>query len=560
MKSILFRLVLVALFFCAFPFRLVYAQATENIGDYSSGISVRDDGRIHVEERIVYDFSSYQRHGIYRIIPFIKSNNDGKQYVLEFSDIAVRSSNGGSLTFVRTVEEDALKLKIGDPDKTITGVHGYDIGYTVSGALTYFPDHDELYWNAVGTDWNVPIAHAQATVGLPNGVVDEELSVACYTGAFGEQSSTCTAKKTSDRSVFVETTEPLGPHEGLTVVVGFPKGMVAVLEPQERIPFSDTLIGKIVLICVSLAVLFWYVVLPIIVVYKWWTNGRDPKPAMGEVAAWFAPPVTRKKRPLSPAETGTLIDERAQLRDIYGSLIDLARRGYFRILETKKHEFVFEKTKEWTDVLPFEQTLLDGVFSGKDRVDVKSLDVASTFTQVQRMLYERLVADGFFPTNPNTLRTWYVVLSVLALVTFNPVLFLVAITFGQHMPKKTEWGAQQAAVARSLRSFLTSQEKQLKFQAKHKLLFEKLLPYAIAFGVEDIWAKRFANVGVPKPDWYSSETGGRFNSVVFAHAVSSGMSRSFAVARAAHSSTGHSSGFSGGFSGGGGGGGGGGSW
>ena len=194
-------------------------------------------------------------------------------------------------------------------------------------------------------------------------------------------------------------------------------------------------------------------------------------------------------------------------------------------------------------------------------MSIKTLDLAKTLEKVKSMLYKSLVADKFFPSNPNTLRGWYLALAVVSFIIFNPILFLTSLVFGQNMPRKTLFGAGQAAVARSLRNFLISQEKQLAFQAKNQMMFEKLLPFAVAFGVEEIWAGRFKTLGIKNPDWYVSSTGGRFNSVVFAHSLGAGMSGSFAASIAAHSSTGHSSGFSGGgSSGGGGGGGGGGSW
>ena len=220
-----------------------------------------------------------------------------------------------------------------------------------------------------------------------------------------------------------------------------------------------------------------------------------------------------------------------------------------------------ERRKGDADVLPFERELLEGIFASGNLVSIKTIDLTKTLEKVKGMLYESLVTDKFFPSNPNTLRGWYIALAVVAFIFVNPILFLVALTFGQSMPRKTLFGAEQAAIARSLRNFLTSQDKKLAFQAKNQMMFEKLLPFAVAFGVEEIWAGRFKTLGIKNPDWYVSSTGGRFNSVVFAHSLGAGMSGSFAASIAAHSSTGHSSGFSGGgSSGGGGGGGGGGSW
>jgi uncharacterized membrane protein len=126
------------------------------------------------------------------------------------------------------------------------------------------------------------------------------------------------------------------------------------------------------------------------------------------------------------------------------------------------------------------------------------------------------------------------------------------------MPRKTLLGAQIARDAHSLKNFLTSQKRQLEFQAQNQMMFEKLLPYAIAFGVEKVWAKRFEKINLHEPSWYQGySTTSSFNSIYFAGALSNSFS-SFKSSSAPSSS---GSGFGGGgFSGGGGGGGGGGSW
>ena len=87
-------------------------------------------------------------------------------------------------------------------------------------------------------------------------------------------------------------------------------------------------------------------------------------------------------------------------------------------------------------------------------------------------------------------------------------------------------------------------------------LYEKLLPYAMIFGLEKTWLKELAAQypeGV-SPDWYHGC--GVFNGILFANSMSS-MSRSLNSYTSSASSV---SGGGGGFSGGGGGGGGGGGW
>jgi hypothetical protein len=537
----------------------------EHIKNYNTDSSIRVDGSMQVVENIEYFFRA-PRHGIIRTIPYVKTNADGKRFALTISNITVTDRQGGTYTTNITRANDTLTIKIGDADKTIQGLYTYIISYDVAGAMTYFPGHDELYWNAIGTQWKVPILSAQTVIEIPQGIAEKDINTECFIGAQKSTEKNCSIGVRGTK-ITMKSTRPLVAYEGLTAVLAVPKGTIAVLEPTELVPFFDTLQGKVVAVVLVLIAMVWYVLLPIRIVWRWWKAGRDPKPTMGEAKAWFSPPSTKSHRVLTPAETGTLVDETVDLRDIYASIVDLARRGYLKIIEKKKEEFQVMKVKDWdtdVEILPYEKILLDGIFEEGDIVSLGDLDLQITFEKVKKTVYEFLVLEGYFAENPQTLRTKYGLLAMLSVFTFNPILLLVSVTFGQHMPRKTIYGADSAAMARALKSFLISQEKKLAFQADKQMMFEKLLPFAIAFGVEEIWAKRFKDLGLSKPDWYVSNSSTHFNSVVFARGIGNGMSMSFAVSVQHRSSTGFSSGFSsgggGGSSGGGGGGGGGGSW
>lgn len=542
------------------------SQASDYIERYVSDTTILPTGVIHISESIEYFFDT-PRHGIVRTIPYIKMNAEGKKYVLSITGFQVVDQLGNPIPHKETYADEHIEIKIGDANKTVSGLHTYVVTFDIAGAITYFPGHDELYWNAIGGEWDVPIKFARATFALPSGISQPDIHAECFVGILGSNERACWAS-VIDGVVVVQSTRALAAREGLTAVTALPKGVVAILEPKELIPFLQTLQGKIMLFFLGLVAVIWYILLPILIIRKWWIYGRDPKSTIGEARAWFSPPKTRRLRDLTPAETGTLVDESADMRDIYASIVDLARRGYMKIIENKLNDFSFKKMKNWdgdTTIMPFEKELLDGIFSHKDIVVLQDTNLSSTFESVKRLLYESLVSDGLFPENPQKIRTMYTVLGVLSFMTGNPILLLVSLTFGQRMPRKTLYGSDQAAVARALKNFLTSQEKKLKFQAQRQMMFEKLLPYAIAFGVEEIWARRFKDVGLTKPDWYASSNRGSFNTMVFAHSIGSGMTVSFASSVQYKSSSGFSSGFSsgsggGGFSGGGGGGGGGGSW
>jgi len=141
---------------------------------------------------------------------------------------------------VRSVESDApaqytvdsngssVSIKIGDPDLTVTGAHTYTLTYLVRGSLNGFADHDELYWNAVGNQWDVPIDQATVRVSAPAAVT----RAACFFGPLGSTGSCQQAGIADGVASFSQA--GLGPREGLTVVAAVPNGVIASPRPVLR--------------------------------------------------------------------------------------------------------------------------------------------------------------------------------------------------------------------------------------------------------------------------------------------------------------------------------------
>lgn len=533
----------------------------EVIRGYDTQITVQKEGRIQVVEKINYDFEDLYKHGIYRDIPVIKKNSDGKEFTLDVQVQSVKDEQGVDYNYTSLLVNNNLSIKIGDANRTITGIHTYIISYLVGGALTYYSDHDELYWNSTGNDWAVNLENVNATVRFPEGVQMTAVKTICYTGAAGSTAQDC--KVLSEQNSSSASAANLSTGSGLTLVASFPKGLVAVLEPKPYTAFENTLLGKIIIgifiALLGIGALIWYIILPIYIPIKWYLTGRDP--ASQDVRVWYDPPKA-DDRTLTPAETGSLVDETVDMRDIFGSLIQLAQKGYFQIVEGKKGEFTFVK-KDWNSegtLLLFEKKLLDDLFAGANECRLKGRDLSSEMADVTSNLYSQVVSDGFFKTNPQSTRTKYFAIAGAALFTGNIFLAIVAFIFAKFMPAKTVLGAQQASVGRSLKTFLSSQERQLEFQAKNQMMFEKLLPYAVAFGVEKIWAERFKDITLTQPSWYTGNNT-VFSAIYLSSMLHSSVSTFSYSATPTRSSSGFSSGFGGGgFSGGGGGGGGGGSW
>jgi uncharacterized membrane protein len=557
------KIFIITLFVIGYLF-IGFTVKAEQINSFDSQIYINKDGTINVKEIIEYNFDTLQKHGIYRDIPYLKTNQDKKQFKMTLSNFSVIDENQRPYNYVRSDNGEKISLKIGDADKLITGIHSYIISYQVSGALTYYSDHDELYWNVTGNDWTVPIANTTAAVVWPQEMKKEDIKGVCYTGILGSRDTSCQVEQYfSDRAkMVIKSDSSLGKGEGVSIVIGFPKNIVAVVEPAKFVNFWDTFFGRLASCLLSLLALIWYVGLPFFIVYKWFKNGRDPKSTVGVTTAWFDPPKTQDgKRFLTPGEVGTLGDETVDMKDVSATIVDLARRGYLIIDERKKGDYYLIKNKNVDNsLLTYEKTILTKFLAGKKEIRIKDQELSTEIVQIKNEMYEQVVEDKLFDKNPQTTRTIYFVIAGIALFTGNFFLAIVAFLFGRVMPRKTIFGVEAKNISFSLRNFLISQKRQLGFQADKQLMFERLLPYAIAFGVEKIWAKRFEDLNITQPNWYNSYSSTAFSSYLLVNSLNSTFKSINTAMTPTRSSSGFSSGFSGGFSGGGGGGGGGGSW
>ncbi len=545
------------------------------IQSFDSQLEIQEDGTVDVQETIEYDFGSDQRHGIFREIPTLLQGDDGR-YKIAVSDISVSDAFGEERPYEVNDTGESINIKIGDPDEKITGLQTYIIQYTLSGAMRYTdPIFDELYWNVTGDQWEVPITQTTATIRYPStiSVSDPALDAICFSGSHGSTAQGQCSIDTVQHGYSYQTRSQLDAGENMTISIALPKGSIAVLEPEKVISFWETEQGRflqpILLTIAGILALGWYLVLPIWLWIHWLRFGRDPDigPA---TTAWYDPPHGKNGRELTPAETGALIDETVEFRDISSMIFDLAQREYLHIREEKtdgffgiggKKTFSLIKMKEYQDdqtLQPFERTFLSAVFKGsKTAVRIDSLKLVSTIKRIKTQIYQSLMKEKFFPERPDRIRTRYYVLLGMAAATFNITLVLASWIFGRHMPRKTLRGTKQANIAKGLKNFLVSQERQLNFQGNEQMMFEKLLPYAIAFGVEKHWVQRFSSLNLQQPRWYEGSMADGFKTHAMLSMIGDSSAQLSSVGTPQSSS---SSGFSGGFSGGGAGGGGGGAW
>ena len=611
----------------------VAAQSVgEHIASFDSKSVLATDGSVDVTETIDYDFADVAHHGIERIIPttFVwtgpkpKGAGAGATFdrVTPISDISVSASAETPAGTDVSSNGTSTTIRIGDPNTTITGQHTYVIHYRLAGVTNAFADHDELYLNATGNEWTVPIDRASVAVSLPA----SPSRVTCFAGATGSNTP-CTAAETGDRSARFAAAN-LGPSEGLTYVVGLPKGAVSdpnstrVLEERWSLASAFALnlgtgFGGAVVLLGGLAG----------IALLGWRNGRDRRFAGSNVDAAFgndsgaSQPVPLFDKPNDPVEfvppegirpghMGTLWDERASHLDVTAMIVDLAVRGWLRIDEldpnaeagsnpggrfhaSADYQLVRlrdpQSDPQGAELLSAEREVLDSLFATGTTVTLSGLRThfAKSLEMIESKLYDDAVAAEWFPTRPDLVRArwlgrgvalfivgcglvWlaakYTHLGLLALPI--PLLGVVLMASANQFPHRTAKGSALLGRVRGFKELFDAGEGERQKFAEAHHIFAQYLPYAIVFGCTEQWAAAFADLGLTPQEmglgvWYTSPYG--YNPLMFGMAMRGfTVQSSGSLAAAAPSSSGGAasggSGFGGGFSGGGFGGGGGGSW
>ncbi len=574
----------------------------ERITNYDVTILVKADGELFITEVIDYDFGAIERHGIFREIPVRLRYDDRYDRVYPIDVRSVTGSPGTPDDYEMENVGGDRRLKIGDPDKTISGPHQYTIIYRIQGGLNGFTEHDELYWNAIGDEWDVPVERATVQVVTPGPLTD----VACFSGPV-RSVTPCRQADAGDMEASFAA-GPLEPYEAFTVVVGFQKGFVPEPAPvlDERwsasraFTVSPATVGAGAALLAAVIAGLWALL---------WRTGRDRRFVGSPVDVAFGSETGEEQtvklfeRELTPVEfvppddlrpgqVGTLVDETANTLDVTATIVDLAVRGYLRIDEIPK-EGLFGK-KDWelvalpgpggdwaTGLRPYESLLLAAIFKGRAQVKLSALKntFATDLGKVQDALYDDAVAQGWFARRPDRTRIKWYVLGVMAVGLSLAITFLAAaytrlglvpipLVFGSlvllgaagRMPRRTSKGTGTLRRVQGFRRFIEESEKERARFAERQNLFSEYLPYAVVFGATEKWARAFADIDgrLPETAWYTGPN--HFTAHSFSDSMDGFSTTTSGTIASTPSGSGGSGFGGGGSSGGGGGGGGGGSW
>ncbi len=548
----------------------VVAAADERILDYHSDILIRADGSIEVTESIRVRAEGRQiRRGIYRDYPTDYEDSLGNEVRVVYEPRWV-TRNGDAESFFSEKVDNGVRTYFGSSDRILApGDYTYEYRYEADRMLGFFDDYDELYWNVTGNGWNFPIDRVSATVRFDFDVAPGDVRQLAWQGAFGSAEEAATS---GNGGFTFESTRPLAARQGFTISIGWPKGLVEEPSDLQRIIWllSDNL--NLLVALAGLAAMLGYY-LPV------WNNyGRDPAP--GVVFTRYEPPDG-----FSPASLRYIHNMGYDNETMTAGVVSLAVKGYLRI-DRHDDEHTLTKTDPGADAAKLasgERALLDALFADGDSISLvdDNHETLGAAKSAHEASLKRDYHNRYFVTN-GMLNLPPVLIGILATVvalsigpSFLVVVAIAAmvgtlILFFMLLMRPTKLGRALLDEALGFEEYLEFAEKdEMNLRnppEKTPELFERYLPYALALGVQQEWAERFARIfaelGGPndtawQPSWYNGSWN-NFDLGNTTQRLSSSLGTSISSSVSPPGSS--SGGGGGGFSGGGGGGGGGGGW
>jgi hypothetical protein len=560
------------------------AAHAEYIPQLEVSVTVNADTSFRVVETITYDFESEYRHGIFRDIPMYDETVSGQRRTYGITVNSV-TMDGAPVPSTLSEEGPFLNIKIGDPNVTITGAHTYVVDYTVTDGLRAITAQDkadpqmpasittgdvELYWDFIGTGWDVWIESAKASVVGPA----DALNAICYFGS-ADSDSRCPSALAANVALLGPVTLDAG--QALTGAVVYPAAAFTTT-PQENLS-QGLPTNPIIGILGALIPAGLLAAVPIgLAIARRRSDAGAPVPG---APPQYAPPDALTPAEMSAAWQGSAgsVDSRV----LVATLLDLAARRWINV----SIDGAGDLTVTWVGtgspaLAPWEHDLMGVILKGGTSASLSGYDkdLATLWGNSFRDLAAAQEANGRRnPRGDAPDRRWnwlgggaflLVALGFLSIFIDQPFVTAALFTTGigaligffvarAITPRQqTQQSALFLAKVDGFRVVLGTDAAAARREFAQRsglspeAIFATMLPYAVVFELENSWIGAFPDLS---PEQLVSH-GFYVGSMASMNGlVSSGTSSMSSAMTAPSSGSG-----GGGFSGGGGGGGGGGSW
>jgi len=484
------------------------ALADERILGYDIEVHMDKDGALDVTERIAVRAEGNQiRRGLYRDFPTRYRDRYGNRVVVDLQVLGLLR-DGQSEPWFTEERANGVRINFGNDNfLPVPASYTYTLRYRTTRQLGFFKDHDELYWNAIGTGWAFPIDRGLVDVYLPAPVEVDKLSAEGYTGSQGSKGQDYRAEIVEPGHAHWELTRPLNPSEGFTIVLSFPKGLIPAPSGARRFAWvlkdnSGILVGLLGLI-----------LLIVYCVKEWSRVGRDPR--KGVIIARYEPPGDQ-----TPGSLRFLMRMGYDMRCFSADVLALAVAGCLRIVRDEgffKDEWRLERASVPADGSPpAQRALFAGLFKDGSPTLVLKNTNASTVSSA-RSAHGRVIGQAtqprYFKRNggsigkalligvvPLLLAFWLAgALGKVAIIFIAVLMLITLIIFGRLVKAPTSEGRKLMDEVEGLKLYLSVAERdelaRMQGPDSPPVLddkrYEMLLPYAVALEVEEAWTSKF---------------------------------------------------------------------
>lgn len=481
--------------------------AQERILSYDIIVEVQKDGSLDVTERIGVRAEGTQiRRGIYRDFPTRYRDRFGNQVKVDLDVKSVEKNDVIEPWFTEKMS-NGVRINTGNDNfLPVPANYVFTLRYRTTRQLGFFPDHDELYWNAIGTGWVFPIQRGSVEVHLPSPVPVNQLHAEAYTGPQGAKGNAYVADIPQPGVARYQLTNPLGPYEGFTIVLTFPKGLIAEPTQSDKLKWLLRDNRGILVGLAGILILLAYM-------YRQWSAvGRDPR--KGIVIARYEP-----REGQSPAGLRYMQRMGYDMRCFTGDVLALAVAGYVRISEIEKifkNQWQLEQT-EPTNPRPIsdaQRALLHSLFVAGSPLVLKNTNanLVQSARTVHSKALDRVYQPEYFKRNGKQVAISWLIAIVVGIAAFAasggygiPVLIGIGVlmiislgVFAYLIKAPTVEGRQLLDEIEGLRLYMSVAERQELKSIKgpdepmlDATRYELLLPFAVALAVEDAWTKKF---------------------------------------------------------------------
>ncbi len=465
------------------------------IDDYQTTIELNKEWELLVKEEIEVNFSE-SRHGIYREIPYRYEWNNWKTVKTKIYDVQI-----DGYQFKTSTEGSNFKIRIWSPDKYVNGRQYYTIHYKVYWGIRSFGKwadaYQELYWNMLGTQWNIPINSFKFSFILPTEIVLQNNEYYAISGKYWEKNPVMISKQ--GKTITMQTAMDLQAHEGVTLAVKLPADYVQ-LDWKKDFPW-------------------WYLIFLVplgvwIYLFRMWQQyGNDEE--LRDII-YYTPP-----KWYTPWQIASIYKKNPSSISIFATIYSWATDWYIKIKHEKwtwwfdKDTFSIEKIKEKQNMLTFEELLWSDFFATSNSFSFGKENQSKTRYNKLKNIWEssyNSVKKKLF--TPKSLRWkerikrtstilliailviggkgWDIIfqnqIGIASFISFILIGIFVFI-FAKYIDKLSpEW--------KELYEHVLGYKKYLEAVEKPKLqqlikddpqYFEKVLPYAVALGMETEW-------------------------------------------------------------------------